>query len=80
MSLQSPVRGGGAFTLSAFALVLASVGGVVSVGCHVLLQVCVAGPSEVDVVNKSCGGNWSVLESTNCERQSDTLSQAPDIH
>ena len=45
------IRGGGAFTLSVFNMVLTSVDGVVSVGVHVLLQGQVVGPSGVDVTN-----------------------------
>ena len=48
VSLQSSMRGGGAFTLS---VVDASVGSVVLVGLCVLLQVWVAGPSGVVVTN-----------------------------
>ena len=48
VSLQSSMRGGGALTLSVFDVDLTSVGGMLSVGVCVLLQVWVAGPSRVD--------------------------------
>ena len=48
VSLQSSVRGGGAFTLS---VVDASLSGAVLIGLHVLLWVWVAGPSGVFVTN-----------------------------
>ena len=51
VSLQSSIRGRGAFTLSVFHMVLTSVGGMISVGVSVLLWVWVAGPSGVDITN-----------------------------
>ena len=77
------MRGAGAFTLSVFDVVLTSVGGVVSVGVCVLLWVQVAGPSGVDVSNmlmEAVVVTGVSLTSTNHERQSATLLQAPDIH
>ena len=49
VSLLSSMRGGGALTLSVMDVDLTSVGGVVSVGVHVLLWVQVEGPSRLDV-------------------------------
>ena len=77
------MRGGGAFTLLVFHMVLTSVGGVVSVGLHVLLQVWVAGPSGVDVTNmlmEAVEVSGVSLTSANCVRQSAALSWAPDIY
>ena len=76
------MRGGGAFTLTVFHMVLTSVGGVVSVGVHVLLWVQVAGPSAVDVTNilmEAVEVTGVSLTSTNCDRQSAALLWAPDI-
>ena len=70
-SFQSSVRGGGAFTLSVVDVVVGSVGGVVSVGLHVLLQVWVAGPSEADVSNmliEAVGVVGVSLTSNHCGR------------
>ena len=77
---QSAMRGRGPFTLS---VVDASVGNVVSVGLHVLLQVQVAGQSGVDVTNmleEALGVVGVSLTSTNNERQSGALLLTPDIH
>ena len=62
---------------------LKSVSGVVSVGVHVSLWVWVAGPSRVDVTTmlmESLEVTGVSLTSTNCDRQSAALLQAPDIH
>ena len=72
-----------AFTLSVVDVVLTSVGGVVSIGLCVLLQVWVAEQSGVDVTNMLIGDKEVVgvsLTSTNHERQSAALLWAPDIH
>ena len=72
VSLQSSVRSGDAFTLSVFDIVLTSVGGVVSLGVHVLLWVWMAGPSGVDVTNmlmEAVEVTGVFLTSTNHERQ-----------
>ena len=64
-------------------VVVTSVGGVVSVGLCVLLQVQVAGPSGVDVTNmlmEAVEITRVSLTSTNCERHLAALLQAPDIH
>ena len=83
VSFQSSLRGGGVFTLFVVDVVLGSVGGVVSGGLCVLLQVWVAGPSEVDVTKRltdAVGVVGVPLTFTGHERQSATLLQAPDIH
>ena len=64
------MRGEGAFTLS---VVDASLGSVVSVGLHALLQVWVAGPSGIDVMNmliEAVGVVGVSLISTNHDGQS----------
>ena len=69
--------------MSVVDVVVGSVGGVVSVGLHVLLQVQVAGPSGVEVTNmliEAVGVARVSLTSTNHKRQSAALLQAPDIH
>ena len=73
VSFRSSIRGGGAFTLS---VIDAFVGGVVSVGLHVLLWVQVAGPSAVDITNlliEVVGVAGVFLTSAHCERQSAAL-------
>ena len=70
------MRGGGALTLSLLTVILASVGGVVSVGICILLCVQVAGPSRVDVINmlmEAVEVTGVSLTSTNLERQSGAL-------
>ena len=65
------MRGVGALTLSVVDVVVGSVGGVVSVGIHVLLQVQVAGPSGMDATNmliEAVGIAEVFLTSTNNER------------
>ena len=77
------MRDGGALTLSVFDVDLTFVAGVVSVGVSVLQQVWVAGPSRVDVTTMLVEALQVVtvsLTSTNCERHSAALLQAPDIH
>ena len=62
VSFQSSIQGGGALTLS---VVDASIGCVVSVQLHVLLQVWVIGPSGEDVTNiliEAVGVVGSVLD------------------
>ena len=76
VSLWSSMRGGGAFTLSAFDVCLTSVGRVASVGLHVLLWVQVVGLSGVDVTNmliEAVEVAGVSLTSTNHEKQSATL-------
>ena len=51
VAFQYSVRGGVAFPLSMFDIAVQSVGGMVSVGLHVLLWAQVLGPSGVDVTN-----------------------------
>ena len=75
------MRGGDTFTLSVFDVVLTFVGGVVSVGVCVLLWV--AGLSGVGVTNmlmEAVEVTGVSITSTNQERQSAALLQAPDIH
>ena len=75
------MRGGVTLTLSVFDVNLTSVGGVVSIGVSVLLQV--AGPSRVDVTTilmEALEVTGVSLTPTNCERQSAALLWAPDIH
>ena len=77
------MRGGGAFPFSVFDVVLTSLGGVVSVGVHVLLQMWVVGLYWVEVTNmlmEAMEVTWVSLTSNNHERQSAALLQAPDIH
>ena len=77
------MRVGGAFTLSVVDVVVTFVGGMVSVGLHVLLWVQLAGPSGVDVTNmliEAVVVPGVSLISTNHERQSAALLSAPDIH
>ena len=77
------MRGGGALTLSVFGMVLTSVGGVVSVGVSVLLQVQVVGLSGFDVTNiliEAVVVTGESLTSANHERQSAAFLQAPNIH
>ena len=72
--------GGGAFSLS---VIDASVRDVVSVGLHVLLWVCMEGPSVVDVINLFIEAVQAVgvsLTFTNYERQPSALLWEPDIH
>ena len=62
-------------------VVLTSVGGLVSVGVCVLLQVWVAGPSGVDVTNilmEAVEVTGVSLKSISGERQSAALLMAPD--
>ena len=78
-------RFGGALTIPVFDVTmdLTSAGGVVSVGVSVLLQVWVAGLSGVDVTTMWMGVlevNGVSLTSTNHDKQSAALLQAPDIH
>ena len=83
VSFQSFVRGGGAFTLSLVDVVVVSVGGLVLAVLHVLLWVQVAVPSGVDVTSmliETVGIAGVSLTSTNHERQSAALLQAPNIH
>ena len=70
------MRGGGALTLSVFDVDLTSVGGVVSVGVHILLWVQVAGPSSMDVTTmlmEALEVTGVSLTSTNHDRQSASL-------
>ena len=72
--LWSSMKGGGALTLSVYD---------VDLTISVLLQVWVAGPSRVDVTTmlmEALEVTGVSLTSTNCERQSAALLQAPDIH
>ena len=83
VSLWSSMRGGGALTLSVFDVDWSSVGGVVSIGLCVLLQVWVAGPSGVDVTNiliETVEVARVSLTSTNHKRQSSVLLHAPGSH
>ena len=82
VSLQSSMRGGGAFTLSVVDVDLTSVGNVVLVGLHVLLLVWMAGLPWLDVTNTliEAVGSWRVLEFYHHEKESAALLQAHDIH
>ena len=80
VSFWSSVRDGSAFTLSLVDVVVVSVGGVVLVVLHVLLQVQIVGPAKVDVTNmliEAVGAVAMSLTSTKHERQSTALLQAP---
>ena len=77
------MTGIGALILSVFDVDLTPVGGVISLGVHVLLWVWVAGPSRVDVTNmliEAEGFTGVSMMSTNHERQSAGLLWAPYIH
>ena len=82
VSFLSSVRGRGAFTLSLVDVAVVSVGGVVLAVLCILLQLQSPGPSQVDVTNiiEAVGVAGVSLISTNHERQSAALMQAPDIH
>ena len=70
------------FTTSLVDLGVLSVGVVLAV-LNVLLQVQMAGPSGVDVINmliEAVGVSGVSMLSTNNERQSADLFRAPDIH
>ena len=73
----------GALTLSVIDVVVTSVGGVVSVGLHVLLHVQAAGLSGVDATSlliETVRFAGVSLISINNERQSDALLQTTDIY
>ena len=75
--------GGGALTLSVFNVDLTSVGGLVSVGVHILLLMQVAVPSGEDVTNmllEAVEVTGVFLTCTNHKRQSAALLWALDIH
>ena len=82
VSFLFSVRGEGVSTM-ALAIAVVGSAGVVLALLHVLLWVWVAGQSRVDVTNiiiEAVLIAWVSLTSTNHERQSAVLLQAPDIH
>ena len=82
VSFCSPVRVGGAFTLSLVDESVESAGEVLAVIC-VLLQLQVVGQSGKDITNiliKGVRVAGVSLTFTNCEAQSVALLWAPDIH